>query len=44
MLKARERERPRPEELKVEASERLRAEVELAVEGQHLRPQREQKT
>ena len=44
MLRARERERFRPEELKVEAPERLRAEAELAVEGQHLRPQREPKT
>jgi hypothetical protein len=48
MLRAREQEHPRPEEppqeLKVEASERRRAEVEPAVEGQRLRPQRELKT
>ena len=47
MLRARERERPRPEappqEPKVEAPERRRAEVELAVEGQRLRPKREPK-
>jgi len=44
MLRAREREPPRPEDPKVEAPERRRAEAEVAVEGQRLRPQLEPKT
>jgi hypothetical protein len=41
MLRASERERPRPEDPKVEAPERHRV---AAVEGRRLRPQLEPKT
>ena len=42
--RAREREHPRPGHLKVEAPERRRAEVEVAVGEQRLHPQLEPKT